>query len=204
MSRKVIVTVSREYGSGGKRIAKELANRLNIPYYDKEILSAMSKESGIDEELHEQMDNQVSQDDYYFNLGVAKFVAPSSVLGELSLLERIYQTQKKVICDLSKNSCVIVGRCSDYILRDDPDVIHVYIRANIEDKKYRAIHSYGENENAIENTLADMDKRRANYYNYFTNQIWGKISNYDLVLNTSKLGTQEAVDVIEKFVEVRK
>lgn len=204
MSRKVIITISREYGSGGKGVAKALAEKLNIAYYDKEILSVMSKESGIDKDLHEQIDDKISKYAYYFNLGIAKFAVANTVLGEISLHERIYKAQKKVIHDLAKESCVIVGRCSDYILKDNPDVVHVYIRADIEDKKYRAIHKYGESEEEIEKTLADMDKRRANYYNYFTNQVWGKISNYDLVVSTSKIGCDEAVKVIQTFIEGRK
>lgn len=203
MSKKVIITISREYGSGGKEVAKLLSQKLNIPYYDKELLLQINEQSGIDKELYDQIYDQVSKKEYYLSIPTTKFIGPSSVLGELSMHEKIYQVQKEVIENVAKDSCVILGRCSDYILRDNPDAVMIYISANPDDKKKRAIEDYHEEAEGIEKTLADMDKRRANYYNYFSNQIWGKIGNYDLVVNTSKVGLEHAADVIVAYIRGR-
>lgn len=204
MKRKAVITISREYGSGGKEVAKQLAKQLGIPYYDKEIISVICKESGIDKALYTQVRERIGSGNYYFGVGSAKFIGPSSVLGELTLHERIYHVQQRVIQNLSSQSCVLLGRCSGYILRDDPDVVRVFISANVEDKKQRAIYEYGEEETNIEKVLSDMDKQRANYYNYFSNQVWGKISNYDIMINTSKVSLEEAAKVIIAYIEGRK
>ena len=203
MSRKIVITISREYGSGGKEVAKLLSQKLNIPYYDKELLLQINERSGIDEELYNQIYEQISKKEYYLSIPTTKFMGPSAVLGELSMHEKIYQVQKEVIENLAKKSCVILGRCSDYILRDSPDTVLVYISANPEDKKKRAIEDYYEETKDIEKTLADMDRRRANYYNYFSNQVWGKIGNYDLVVNTSKVGLEHAAEVIISYIQGR-
>lgn len=204
MDRKVIVTISREYGSGGMAVAKVLAKKLGIPYYDKELLSAMSKESGIDEDLYELLNDQIGKFKYYFTTGMTKIVGPSMVLGELALHEKIHKVQINVIQDLAKESCVLLGRCSGYILKDNPDVVRVFISADLESKKERVVLEYGENAEGIEQVLVEVDKQRSNYYNYFTDQVWGKISNYDLVINTSKVGIDQAAEVIKKFIEGRK
>lgn len=200
MNENVIVTISREYGSGGKAVAAQLSKILGIPCYDKEILAQMSKESGMDEALYEKIQDSVQNFDYYFQTKPTKFATASGILGELSLYEKMYQEQTKVIHELAKQSCIIVGRCSDYILKDNPYVVRVYISANKEDKMKRAVEEYGEASQDIQKTLADMDTRRANYYNYFSDQIWGKIANYDLVVNTSKVGVENAAEVIKKYI----
>jgi len=203
MSRKIVITISREYGSGGKAVAKLLSQKLNIPYYDKELLLQINEKSGIDQELYNEIYEQVSKQEYYLSILPTKFAGPSSILGELSIHEKIYKVQKDVIENIAKESSLILGRCSDFILKEHQDVVRVFIRADLEDKKKRAIEEYHEEAKGIENTLVEMDKRRANYYNYFSNQIWGKLSNYDLVVNTSKVGIEHAADVIVAYVLAR-
>ncbi|OCN05758.1 hypothetical protein A4S06_07755 [Erysipelotrichaceae bacterium MTC7] len=203
MSRKILITISREYGSGGILLAQTLGKKLAIPVYDKEMLFHMSKESDMNKSIHDQVEKDVEKANYYFNLGGVKFLGPSGVLSEIALHERVYTNQRDIILQVAKESCVILGRCSGYVLRDNPDVVRVFIRADLEDKKQRAIEVYKDDPETIEQTMHDMDVRRSNYYNYFTNEVWGKLNNYDLMVNTSKVGIEGAADAIIAYIQAR-
>lgn len=204
MKRNVIVTISREYGSGGREVAKLLADQLSIPFYDKQILSKMCQESGIDKEIVEKLNEDIGREVYYFDVNASRFMSGSrTMLSAISLHEKVYETQKKVINELANQSCVIVGRASGYILRNHPDVVRVFVTANIEDKKRRVIEEYGEEDVEIEKKLMSIDSMRANYYGYFSNQTWGKASNYDLVINTSKIGLENTAKVIQVYIDSR-
>lgn len=203
MAKKVLITISREYGSGGILLANELGKKLGIPVYDKELLFQMSNESEKNKSIHDQVEKNVENADYYFHLGGTKFLGASGVLTEIALHERVYTNQRDVILEAAKQSCIILGRCSGYILKQDPDVVRVFVRADVVDKKKRAIEVYKDDADTIEKTLHDMDIRRANYFNYFTNEVWGKINNYDLVVNTSKVGIEGAADTIIAYVQAR-
>lgn len=203
MERKVIVTISREYGSGGHSVGEKLAKKLNIPFYDKEIIERICFEAGINKDLYDELRSSIVREAHYFDVASTRFLNRTGALSELSLHERIYLVQKKVIEELAKDSCVLVGRCSSYILKDNQDVVKVFVQGNIEDKIHRAIYEYGDKEETISETLLKIDKQRSNYYNYFTNEVWGKSSNYDLVINTTKVELDHAADVIKTYVEGR-
>lgn len=202
MSNRIVVTISREYGSGGREVGRLLAEMLGIPFYDKELLTYMGESNHFDPELFQLIDVDFEFSNFY----LADELAPKGKLHDLGVLEiqeRIQRLQEKTIRHLAKESCVIIGRCSDYILRDDVDCVHVFIRADIQDKRQRAIHEYGEALENINEKLLSVDTQRGNYYNYFTSRVWGRPSNYDMMISTSHLKLEECAKVLRDYIEMR-
>ncbi len=206
MDRKIVVTISREYGSGGREVGRLLAEALNVPFYDKELLTYMAQSSGLDEELFKEINDKISFANFYFSdpKEFRKVGSNMHNLGMLGLMERIQAVQEKLITKLAEESCVIIGRCSDYILRDDPDVVNVFIRSSIQDKKQRAMQYYGEKEENLNARMFEIDSKRAAFYNHFTNGTWAKPTNYDVIISTEKLELEQAAKVLETFVKERK
>ncbi|NCC55523.1 MAG: cytidylate kinase-like family protein [Erysipelotrichia bacterium] len=205
MSDKIVITISREYGSGGREVGRLLAKKLQIPFYDKELLTYLAKNSEIDTELFKQIDDKIGFANFYFD-DVSEFKVGSAslrALNALSVVQRIQNVQEKLIQQLAQQSCVLVGRCSDYILKDDPDVISVFIRANLMEKKKRAVNEYGEQVDNINEYLMKMDMKRANYYHFFTDRIWGKANNYDMVISTSRLSLENTAELIATLVSLK-
>lgn len=201
MNKKIVITISREYGSGGREVAKLLAQNLNIPYYDKELLS---KEMGkyYDDELAKLVNTDFESSNFYLVKEVS-LLGKMRDLSMISIQKRIYEAQRNLICELAKDSCVIVGRCADYILKEDKDAVHVFIRGDIKDKCKRAIEKYGEKEEGINERLLEIDTQRAEYYDYFTGRSWGRITNYDLVISTSKINVQDCAKIIQDYIQGR-
>lgn len=204
MNKRIVIAISREYGSGGREVGRILAEKLGIPFYDKELMTYLAEKSGIDSDLFNQINDKIGFANFYFNDKEARIGrGVLGGLGTLGLHERIQRVQEELIKKISQESCVIIGRCADFILKDDPQAISVFIRANLMDKKRRAAHEYGECVKNINEKLLQLDTRRANYYEYFTDHIWGKASNYDLLLNTSHIALEDAAEVIRHFAEMR-
>lgn len=200
MKNRIIVTISREYGSGGREVGRLLAEKLDIPFYDKELLTYVGQANHLDPELFQIIDSSFEFNNFY----LADEMAPKGKLHDLGILEiqeRIQRLQEKTIRTLAKESCVIIGRCSDYILRDDEACVHVYIRADLQDKKHRAIHEYGEELENINEKLLQVDTKRSHYYHYFTNHYWGRVSNYDLVVSTSHISLEQCANLIKFYLE---
>lgn len=202
MKKKTIITISRQFGSGGREVGKKLAEALGIPFYDKELIEMAAKESGIDEELFEDEEYRTSRG--FYLLGAIGFTlgSPITSISEMSLNDRLFLVQSETIENLAeKGPCVIVGRCADYVLQEKYDTINVFIHANMKDRRERAIHSYEVDERNIEASMAKIDKRRANYYNYYTDRKWGAAENYDVVLNSSKFGIDGCVEIIKSLIK---
>lgn len=200
MNNKTIITISRQFGSGGKEIGKKLAEQLGIPFYDKEIIELAAQESGIDKELFEEGEHRTGRG--FQLLGAIGFTlgSPISAISELSLNDRLFIVQSEVIEQVAEQgSCVIVGRSSDYVLANMPNTLHVYLHANMKDRIDRAIHSYEVDERDIEGSINKIDKRRANYYEYYTDRKWGRAENYDICINTSRFGIDETVNIIKEL-----
>ena len=196
MENKTIITISRQFGSGGREIGKKIADQLGIPFYDKELIEIAAKESGMDKELFEEDDARTSKG--FRLLGALGY----SLGGPLSLNDRLYLVQEEVIKGVAcEGSCVIVGRCADYVLRDRSDVLNVYIHADMEDRKERAVHSYEVDERDIEGSIKKIDKRRANYYEYYTDRKWGRAENYDISINSSTFGIDGTVEIIKMLAQ---
>lgn len=197
MENRTIITISREFGSGGREIGKIIAEQLKIPFYDKELIELAAAESGIDKELFEDNDTRTSKGFHLFNALGYSLGGPLSAITELSLNDRLFMVQSHVLEQVAlQGSCVIVGRCADYVLRESSNVLNVFIHANMKDRKDRAIHSYEVDTRNIEDSINKIDKRRANYYEFYTDRKWGKAENYDLCINSSTFGLEGTAGII--------
>ncbi len=202
---KSVITISREFGSGGHRIGKELAEKLNVPFYDKELLSIAANQSGICEDLFIKHDESYSSSLLY-SLVMGNYTPSADGRinsAELPLNHKIFLAQFETIRSLANEPCVIVGRCADYVLKDNPNVINFFVTGNIIDKKKRILERYDIEKNKVEDFIRKTDKRRAGYYNYYTDLKWGEAKNYDLCLNSSKTGIEGAVDIMLRYIELK-
>ena len=180
---KRIITISREFGSGGRFIGEEVAKKLGIAYYDKNIINEIAEKSGLSPE-YIQENAELSPKKGLF----AYALAGRDITGK-SVEDMVYEAQRQVILELAdKEPCVIIGRNADYILKDRDDVLNVFIHGDAPEKTQRIRQIYHVSEKDAAKMMADTDKRRMVNYNFYTNQKWGKASNYTLCLNSSQLG----------------
>ncbi|MEE1056767.1 MAG: cytidylate kinase-like family protein [Acutalibacteraceae bacterium] len=202
MKCKSVITISREFGSGGREIGEKLAKKLEIDFYDKELISLAAKESGIDPVLFERIDEQAANSLLYslsmgmYNFGQTGF----SPRDQISVNDQLYLLQHEIIKKLAQKPCVIVGRCADYILRDRENCINIFIHADINYRVQRAIKIHDLPENKAEAIVRKTDKTRANYYQFYTELKWGLADNYHLSINSSKLTNDQVVDVIIHYI----
>ena len=200
---KKLITISREYGSGGRVVGRIVAERLGVPLYDKDIIDMAAKESGLSREVIESAELQ-AKSSFSYTLSSAVSFGEGFGGEAISMNEKLFLAQFDVIAEIGeRGEGVIVGRCADYVLRDDPDVTNVFVYGEKEDKIRRCIEEYGDSESEVEKKMATYDKARRNYYNYHTSRKWGEYKNYDLAINSSLVGEQGAADVICEFLEAR-
>lgn len=186
-----IIAISREFGSGGRTIDKEVAAKLNIPCYDSELIEKISIESGFVKEYIEKYGEYALSDKLYENA-----VTGRSRDGQSSM-DKIWLAQKKVITDLAKKEpCVIVGRCEDYILRNTADCLTVFIHASDEKRAERIVSVYGQREESPAQRLHDKDNKRRAYYEIYTDTQWGVVDNYEVCLDSGKIGIDCCVNII--------
>ena len=182
-----IITIGREYGSGGRIIAKQVAETLGIAFYDKELIHLAAKKTGLSEEFISSSATHHKANKFFYNLIFSSDNLPVS--------DQLYIAETDIIKKVSSEGpCVIVGRCADYILRERQDCLRIFIHAPLVERIERAKSDYGITEN-IENFVERTDKERSSHYNYFTNQQWGKAQNYHLTIN-STMGLETAVKLI--------
>ena len=192
---KRIITISREFGSGGRFIGEELAKKLGLAYYDKNIINEIAEKSGLSPE-YIQENAELSPKKGLF----AYAFAGRDVTGK-SVEDLVYEAQRKVILELAETeSCVIIGRNADYILKDRDDVLNVFIHGDMPEKIQRITRLYNVEEQKVVKMMVDIDKRRMANYNFYTNQKWGKASNYTLCLNSSKLGYDRCEKIIMECI----
>lgn len=204
MQENLIITIGRQYGSGGREIGRKLADQLAIPFYDRELIQRAAKKTGVSEDMFNQLDQRGTNSLLY---SLAMFGGGTGLNG-MSLSDQLYLAQANVIRDIAKHgSAVIVGRCADSILNsDDYEKYDFFITGTMDDRLariaaggngYEPLH--GKNPRA---SLEKIDKQRATYYNYYTGQIWGKSDHYDLSINATKVGTDHTVALILKYIEL--
>ena len=201
---KCIVTISHEYGSGGRQIAEILAKDLGIPFYDKDIIRMAAERSGMSAGFIESSDEDIPNT-FLHNLKYAAYSNYDTIsYYGAPVTDTVFIAQTAVIKDLAaQGSCVIVGRCSPFILRNDPALVAVFVRGLLEDRTRRAVELHGlPQKNAIER-VKRIDKGRINYYKYYTNRQWGSVENYDLMVNTTVSGIDGAVAVIKAMLDER-
>lgn len=204
MDKKVVITIARQYGSGGKTIGKMLSERLGIEYYDKDLINKASEESGINVSLFASADEKNSG--LFSKLKKKNYggdvLSPSS--SDFTSEENLFNYQAKIIRELAdKESCIIVGRAADYILRDRDDVISVFVHAPQEFLLKEAGERLPETGKELEKRIAKIDKGRADYYKTHTGRDWMDARNYDLCLDSSKMSWEKCVDEIISYMNVR-
>ncbi len=189
MSYKII-TISREFGSGGRTIGKALAEKLGIPCYDSEIIDKVAEKSGFAKEY-------IADKGEYISTSHLSGLFRSNYYYKSSNEDIIRDIQTKIILDIAdKESCVIVGRCADYILHDRDDVLKVFICSDKESRAKRIVDVYGEKEDSPEKRIKDKDKKREAYYKFYTDMSWGEAKNYDISLNSGTVGIDNCVDIL--------
>ena len=189
-----VIAISREFGSGGRTIGKEVAAKLGIPCYDSEIIEKISAQTGFTKEYVEKYGEYTISDNLYNNA-----LAGRTYDGQ-SDADKLWLAQKEVITKLAKQGpCVIIGRCADYILRDTADCLSVFIHASDEKRAERIVSVYGQREEAPAKRLHDKDKKRKAYYELYTNTSWGEAENYAVCLDSGVLGTDKCVEIIKNL-----
>ena len=198
-----LVTISREYGSGGRLIGRMVAEKMGIPFYDIEIIDMAVERSGLSREIIETAELRAKSGLSYSLSSVMNF-SEGFTAEPISMNEKLFIAQFDVIKQIGEtDEGVIIGRCADYVLRDIPSVTNIFIHAELEDRINRCVNSYGDDPKTVENKIRDYDKARANYYNYHTSQKWGYYGNYNMAINTSYIKDEKAADLIVQFMNSR-
>ena len=196
---KQIITISREFGSGGRTVGKRVAELLGIPYYDKELVKKVALETGFDEGFIEQQGEHASpwRTLFSYAFSASNGHLNHQTMSGMTAEDFLWAMQCKVILELAQQGpCVIVGRCADYILRERTDCLHVLIHADVPYRADRIVRLYGESEVTPEKRLETKDKQRKTYYKHYTGKDWGMYTNYDLSLNTAVVGVERAARLI--------
>lgn len=201
MKKQKIITISRQFGSAGRTIGKKVAEKLTIPCYDDEILQKVAAESGFHPDFLK------DQGEYYVShtfFGGALAGRNVNGYNGYSIQDEVWIVQSKIIQELgAKEPCVIVGRCADYLLRDIADCLKVFIHADMDFRAKRIVEVYGERDEKPLKRLADKDKRRKKFYKYYTGLEWGDAKNYDVALDSGRLGIDACVDVIVNLYRMK-
>lgn len=200
-----IYTIGREFGSGGREVGEKLAQKLGIKLYDKELLQQAAKDSGFCEEIFENHDEKPTNSFLYSLVMDTYSVSGYSAAPflDMPLNHKVFLAQFETIKKIAeKESCVIVGRCADYALSDNPDCINVFIHADMDIRIKNVSRNLNITENKARDIINKTDKQRASYYNYYTSKKWGDSKSYNLSLDAGKLGTDNCVEMILKFREL--
>ncbi len=196
MDKRIVITISREYGSGGKIIGKLVADKLGIEFYDRKIIEMAAEKSGLSMDFVEKTEQKMKSKFLHSIAMGSYYMNGRSAPNELALPDRVFVETCNIIRGLAEKSCVIVGRCADYVLQGRDDVINIFIYSDLESKKQRAIQQYNIAPDKVEDEVKKHDKYRANHYNYYTDRVWGKKANYHLCLNSGFLGAERTADII--------
>lgn len=193
-----IITIGRQYGSGGREIGQKLADHYGIPFYDNELITRAAKESGFAEETFARAEDKATNSLLYsLAMGINVYGNQDFGFSGLSLDDRIFLAQSDVIRKVAEEgACVIVGRCADYVLKEWQGVFNIFIQASLDFRLKRVVEKYGESEKKAGELIIKNDKRRANYYNYHVGEKWTNLTNYDLVIRSDLSGIDNAVSCI--------
>ena len=204
MSNK-IYTIGREFGSGGKAVGEALANRLGIKLYDKELLQQAAKDSGFCEEIFENHDERPTNSFLYslvmdtYSMGYS-----SSAFADMPINHKVFLAQFNAIKEIAKEGpCVMVGRCADYALAENPNLVSVFVHAPLESRIRRIAAKYDLTDSKAKDSILKTDKKRASYYNYYSNKKWGDAASYQLCIDSSACGIEGSVEAILNFVAIK-
>lgn len=197
--KKRIITISREFGSGGRTIGKIISEKLGIAYYDKELVKQVAVETGFHENFVEQAGEHAPAKNAFAYVFSPR--GSHDIMNGMSVDDFLWSIQYKIITELAeKEPCVIVGRCADYILKDRSDCLNVFIHAEISKRADRVVRLYGETEENIQKRITDKDKKRKVYYKHYTEREWGMSQNYHLALDSGIIGIQKCADIVIDLV----
>lgn len=201
MSKKTVITLSRQYGSGGREAGKKLAEALGFAYYDKELIARAAQDSGLGEEFFVRDGEQVaSKLSYLFSYASGNAGANEETL---PLSDRVFIAQTKMIKKVAEEGdCVIIGRCSDFILQDEFETVDVFIHADWNARIARVMERNGLDRAGAIDRIRKTDKRRATYYQHYTDRKWGDVANYDIAVSTSAIGIDGTVELLRRYVEL--
>lgn len=199
MDDRIIISIGRQYGSGGREIGKKLAEIFNINFYDKELITLAAKESGFSEEILKENDEN-HNGSFLYSLVMGTYTGGDNLPLNHKLFLAQFDTIKKLA---SEKSCVIIGRCADYALEYNPNCVKVFIHADLDSRIKRAIDVYGESPDKVEEVIKKTDKKRESYYNFYTGKKWGQMQNYDITINSAFSGIDGAVKAIADLVRVK-
>ncbi|MCI1965804.1 MAG: cytidylate kinase-like family protein [Oscillospiraceae bacterium] len=202
---KTVITIARQYGSGGRKIGQKLAQRFSIPFYDRELIAAAAKQSGWSREILEQADEKAGSNLLYaMIMGNYPYMDSSITAGRLPINDRLFQLQAKLIREAARTGpCVIVGRCADDVLRGKENVLSVFLYADLTFRKNRAVKEYGVQPENAAGWVAKQDRQRSDYYHFYTDERWGETGNYHLCIDSSAFGVSGAEKLIANAVLLR-
>lgn len=203
MEKKFVITIGRQFGSGGSEVGYRLSQEMGIAYYDKDLIVNAAKESGMSEHVFE-MEDEKASGSFLYSMALAPHAAAANFLhwSDETVNDRIFKAQANYIRKVAdQGSCVIVGRCADYILWDRENVFRIFLHSDMAERKRRIAEASDVTPAKAEDIIRKKDKTRSNYYSFHTNNRWTELTNYDLCLNTAKIGIEGAVQVIKAMVE---
>jgi cytidylate kinase len=204
MRKEYVITIGRQLGSGGRMIGEKLAGQLGISFYDKELIQIASQQSGLGKEYFEQADEKKRFSIFGGLFQLRGTIADEPFSNYYLNNETLFKIQSDVIRELAeKRSCLFVGRCADYVLKENPRCLNVFITADLHDRIRRVAETQNLSAEKARDFIEKTDKHRAGYYNYFSNKIWGVAESYDLCINSSILGIDETVTFIRQFATKR-
>ncbi len=202
MQNNLIITIGRQFGSGGHEIGEKLAKKLGIKFYDKELIKLIAKQSGLCEKVLESYDEKPTNSLLY---SIVMDIYPSVMYTGPTIDQQIYQANYETIRKLAEEEpCVIVGRCADYILRDHPGLISVFIHANSDFRAARIAEEYKVTDDKARDMLVKTDKKRASYYNFQSEKQWGVASSYNFCIESSALGIDGSVELLMDFINYKR
>lgn len=198
-----VITIARQFGSGGHEIGTKLAEKLGIKYYDKELIALAAKESGLSEEIFNQADEKAGNSLLYsMVMGNYPFGTRFSGVNEMPINDQLFILQTDIIKKAAKEGpCIVIGRCGDYILRDFDPVLKIFVHAEKEDRVKWAVENGLADPKKAPDFLTKKDKQRANYYNFYSNKRWDDLNNYDLTLNLSTFTVDQAVEIVLQAIQ---
>ncbi len=204
MANNLVITIGRQFGSCGREVAKKVAGKLGITFYDKELIGIAAKESGLSEALFEGIEEKATSSLLYsLVMGIQSSNGAYYRYGDNLNADGLFRIQAQVIRNLAEKSpCVIVGRCADDVLREEEKLINVFVHADTQWRVKQVMERYNLKERDAEKLLLKTDKRRASFYNFYTNQVWGNADNYHLSLDTSKISIDQAAELIVNYAKM--
>ena len=199
MAKKIIITIARQYGSGGREIGERIAKALGIPLYDKEIINDAAAKGELNTDVIKNADESAANSLLYTLAMGSNVIGTTMHFGyKMPINDRLFLLQSEVIKEYAaKGSCVVIGRCSDYVLKDEKNVLRLFIYGDIEHRRQRIAERHPELKSSqIIDSINKTDKRRSSYYNFYTGNKWGKYDNYDMAINSSTLGIEGTAQII--------